>query len=119
MVLYESPERTCQTLADLCEVTPTRDACVARELTKIHEELVRGTLADVAFLRDAWRGEIVIVLGAEDVAEAAVSDADLDARIEKELEHGFGAKHTAEIVAAWSGRPKRAVYERVVRAMKR
>lgn len=119
VVLYESPERTCQTLDDLCQVTPTRDVCVARELTKLHEELVRGTLADIAYLRDAWRGEIVIVLGAQDIAEVSVSDADLDARIAKELESGFGAKHTSEIVAAWSGRPKREVYERIIRKKKR
>jgi 16S rRNA (cytidine1402-2'-O)-methyltransferase len=119
VVIYESPERTRQTLDDLCQVTPTRDVCVARELTKIHEELVRGTLADVAYLRDAWRGEVVIILGVLDIAEAEVTDAELDARIAQELKGGFGAKHTAEIVAAWSGRPKRLVYERIVRSSKK
>lgn len=115
VVIFESPERILKTLADLCDVMPTRHACVARELTKIHEELVRGTLADLAYARDAWRGEIVLVLGAQEIAEAEVDDASLDARIDEELARGFGAKHSAEIVAAWSGRPKREIYERIVR----
>ncbi len=118
VVLYESPERIMETLADLCEVMPTRAACVARELTKIHEELVRGTLADLVVLRDAWRGEIVLVLGAREVAEEPVDDTALDARIDKELASGFSTKYTAELVSAWSGRPKREVYERVVRRKK-
>ncbi len=115
VVIYESPERTTETLRDLSHVMPTRDACVGRELTKVHEELVRGTLAYLASLPDAWRGEVVIVLGAMDVVEAEVSDADIDARIDQELASGLGSKHTAEIVAAWSGRSKRDVYARVVR----
>jgi 16S rRNA (cytidine1402-2'-O)-methyltransferase len=114
-ILFESPERTQRTLVDLCEVQPTRLACVARELTKVHEELVRGTLSDLARERDTWRGEIVIVLGAQEIAEAQVDDAAVDARIDEELARGFGAKHAAELVAAWSGRPKREVYERVIR----
>jgi 16S rRNA (cytidine1402-2'-O)-methyltransferase len=119
VVLFESPERTATTLGDLSEVTPTRAVCVARELTKVHEELVRGTLADVATSRDTWRGEVVIVLGPLDVAEPEVSDADVDARIDKELAAGFSPRYTAELVAAWSGKPKREVYERVIRRKQR
>lgn len=116
VVLYESPERCADTLADLAAATPERSACVARELTKIHEELVRGTLAELA-ARTEWRGEIVLVLGAyapESRAEAIDDDA-VDARIDEELRRGRHAKATAEIVAAWCGRPRREVYERVVR----
>jgi 16S rRNA (cytidine1402-2'-O)-methyltransferase len=117
-ILFESPERAQRTLVELCEVMPTRWACVARELTKLHEELARGTIADLAFSRDEWRGEIVIVLGAQEVPEAAVDDQALDKRIDDELERGSGAKKTAEIIAAWSGRPRREIYERVVRRKK-
>ena len=44
-----------------------------------------------------------------------MDDAALDERIDEELARGFGAKHASELVAAWSGRPKREVYERIVR----
>jgi 16S rRNA (cytidine1402-2'-O)-methyltransferase len=116
VVMYESPERAAATLRDLCEVMPTREACVAREITKMHEEFFRGTLADIGRERDTWRGEITIVLGAWEPAarEETIDDAMIDARIESELAGGAHAKTIAERIAAWSGRPKRDIYERVV-----
>jgi 16S rRNA (cytidine1402-2'-O)-methyltransferase len=120
VILYEAPERAAKTLRDLCEIMPTRSACVARELTKVHEELVRGTLADLAWERDEWRGEITIVLGEWEPAarETSIDDGAIDARIDAELAAGGHAKTIAERVAAWSGRPKREIYERVVRRRK-
>ena len=116
VILFESPERTTATLRELAEATPDRAACVARELTKLHEELVRGTLATLAADRDSWRGEIAIVLGAwqPEEREATIDDAALDERIDRELAAGTHSKTIAERLAAWSGRPKREVYERVV-----
>jgi 16S rRNA (cytidine1402-2'-O)-methyltransferase len=116
VILFESPERTTATLRELAEATPERPACVARELTKLHEEIVRGTIASLAAERDSWRGEVAIVLGAwnPDGREATVDDTALDARIDRELAAGTHSKTIAERLAAWSGRPKRDVYERVV-----
>lgn len=121
VILYESPERTAATLGELADATPDRPACVARELTKLHEELVRAPLRELAARGDAWRGEIAIVLGphAPRAREDAVDDAALDARIERELAAGGHAKSIAERLAAWSGRPKRDVYERVVAKKRR
>jgi 16S rRNA (cytidine1402-2'-O)-methyltransferase len=117
VVLFESPERTQATLAELADAMPERPACVARELTKLHEEVVRGTLASLAKDRDSWRGEIAIVLGAwsPDMRSEAIDDDAIDARIDRELEGGTHAKTVADVVAAWSGRPRREIYERVVR----
>ena len=116
VILFESPERTTATLRELAEATPDRPACVARELTKLHEELVRGTLASLAADRDTWRGEVAIVLGAwvPESRETMIDDAALDERIDRELAAGTHSKTIAERLAAWSGRPKREVYERVV-----
>ena len=120
VVLFESPERTKATLEELAEATPDRPACVARELTKLHEEVARGTVASLAE-RESWRGEVVIVLGAWEPAsrEATIDDAAIDARIDRELADGLHAKTIAERIAAWSGRPKREIYERVVSRKKR
>jgi len=117
VVLFESPERTQATLAELADAMPERAACVARELTKVHEELVRGTLATVAKDRDAWRGEIAIVLGAwsPDTRAEQIDDDAIDARIDRELDAGTHGKTVADVVAAWAGRPRREIYERVVR----
>lgn len=116
VILFESPERTKDTLRELAEAMPGRPACVARELTKLHEELVRGSLAELADERSSWRGEIALVLGPwdPDAREATIDDEALDARIDRELEAGTHSKTIAERLAAWSGRPKRDVYERVV-----
>ena len=120
VILYEAPDRAQKTLRDLCDLMPTRSVCVARELTKVHEELARGTLADLAWERDEWRGEITIVLGEWEPAarEASIDEAAIDERIDAELAAGSHAKTTAERVAAWSGRPKREIYERVIRSKK-
>lgn len=117
VILFESPERTQATLAELADAMPERPACVARELTKLHEEVVRGTLASLASDRDAWRGEVAIVLGGwtSDMRSEVIDDLAVDARIDRELDGGTHAKTVADVVAAWSGRPRREIYERVVR----
>jgi 16S rRNA (cytidine1402-2'-O)-methyltransferase len=116
VVVYESPERTADTLRELADATPDRPACVARELTKMHEEMVRGTLRELADREGEWRGEIVIVLGSHSPAarEETIDDAALDKRIDEALASGQHAKTIADRLAAWSGRPRREVYERVI-----
>lgn len=116
VILFESPERTNATLRELAEAMPDRPAAVARELTKLYEEIVRGPLSTLTTERETWRGEIAIVLGvfAPEAREATIDDAALDARIDRELAAGTHSKAIAERLAAWSGRPKRDVYERVI-----
>ena len=122
VVLFEAPNRVKATLEDLAAATPDRTAAVARELTKVHEEIVRGPLRELAARDEAgWIGEHVIVLGPHEPAarEAAIDDAAIDRRIDEELAKGGHAKSVAERLAAWSGRPRREVYERVVARKKR
>lgn len=117
VVLFEAPGRVAETLADLAFAAGDRPACVARELTKIHEEFQRGTLRSLADGAGEFRGECVIVLGPRAAAgadEEAPTDAAIDGRIDAGLAEGMHAKTLAERIAAWSGRPKREVYERVV-----
>ena len=72
MVFYESPHRLAKTLAQLAEVFgEERGACVCREISKVHEECVRGTLAELAahFTETAPRGEIVVVVAGMNAKE--------------------------------------------------
>ena len=121
VVLFEAANRVKTTLRDLADATPDRGACVARELTKVHEEFVRGTCATLAVDPREWLGEIAIVLAPHRPADRAkqVDDSALDARIDEALGRGDHARSTADRLAAWSGRPRREVYERVVERKKR
>jgi 16S rRNA (cytidine1402-2'-O)-methyltransferase len=116
VILFEAANRTTATMRDLADATPDRPACVARELTKLHEELVRGTCASLAQGEREWIGEIAIVLGPHEpgAREATIDDAAIDARIDEALARGDHARTVAERLAAWSGRPRREIYERVV-----
>ena len=116
VIVFEAPGRVRDTLSELADATPDRRACVARELTKMHEEFVRGTCAELASLGREWVGEIAIVLGehAPDDRRVRVDDAAIDARIDEALSSGEHVRTVADKLAAWSGRGKTEIYERVV-----
>ena len=121
VVLFEAPSRVGATLRDLADATPERPACVARELTKLHEEFVRASCATLAADEREWIGEIAVVLGphAPDDRTVRIDDAALDARIDEALARADHARTIADRLAAWSGRPRRDVYQRVVERKKR
>jgi 16S rRNA (cytidine1402-2'-O)-methyltransferase len=116
VVLYEAPHRLTATLRDLAEAMGARDAVVLRELTKLHEEQLAGTLTELAAIDREWLGEIVILLAPWNAKarEDDVTDEALDARIDALYSKGERAKRISELLAAWCGRPKRELYERVV-----
>jgi 16S rRNA (cytidine1402-2'-O)-methyltransferase len=121
LVFYESPLRTAATLADLAATLgPERRACVARELTKEHEELVRDTLGSLAarYADDRPLGEVTLVVeGAP--ADGAADEWDDEAVAEKAAEllaRGLTARDAADELAALTGRARREVYPIVLRA---
>jgi 16S rRNA (cytidine1402-2'-O)-methyltransferase len=118
VVLYEAPHRLGRTLADLAAACgPERRAAVARELTKLHEEVRRGTLDELAnwAATSAPPGECVVVVDGAP-APAAPTAADLDAAVRAALGAGLSARDAAAQVAADLGVPKRAAYEAAVAA---
>ena len=114
-VLFEAPGRVAATLQDLTESCgPTRAVSVARELTKLHEEFWRGTLAEAV----AWaganpvRGEVVVVLaGAPAAEEPGVGDDVLEAALAERLGAGERTRGVVDDVSATFGVPRRRVYE--------
>jgi 16S rRNA (cytidine1402-2'-O)-methyltransferase len=115
VVLFEAPHRMGALARALAEAMPDRQVAVARELSKVHEEVIRGTLREVASVEREWLGEITLVLGAWEVTPAGgPDDAAVDARIDEHLAGGLHTRTVAERVAAWSGRDRRQVYARVV-----
>ncbi|MCL2824728.1 MAG: 16S rRNA (cytidine(1402)-2'-O)-methyltransferase [Polyangiaceae bacterium] len=118
-VIFESPNRLQKTLVAIADAMPERQITVARELSKLHEELVRGPVREVAAIDREWIGEITLVLGPWDTQPAAITDDELDSRIDRELESAVHKKTVAGIVAAWSGRNRRDVYARVIERSER
>jgi 16S rRNA (cytidine1402-2'-O)-methyltransferase len=118
VVLFESPNRVEETLVDLAAIAPERALSVSREISKLHEETLRGSAAELAVRTAgrAWRGEFTIVLGPSE-ADAAVrlSREALDEQIEARLADGVPTKAIATELAAISGLPRREVYARVER----
>lgn len=116
VVLYEAPHRLARTLADLAAACgPDRRVVVARELTKLHEELWRGTLAEAAAWADEREppGEMVLVLAGAP-APGPPSDADVVAALEAELAAGSSARDAARAVAARLDVPRRRAYDLAV-----
>jgi len=120
LIFYEAPGRAAATLHDLAAVFgDARRACVARELTKIHEELVRGTLKELLarFSDAAPRGEVTIVVEGA-AAAAAESTVYVEAEVKRRLADGESPKEIAAALALLSGKPKRQIYQLAV-ALKR
>ena len=115
LVLFEAPPPLGESLADLAAILGARQAAVARELTKLHEEIRRGTLADLAAHYEGRevKGEIVIVIEAPSGTPAEAPAGALDARLTAELAR-HPVKDAAAIVAAALGLPRREVYARAL-----
>jgi 16S rRNA (cytidine1402-2'-O)-methyltransferase len=115
LIFYEAPSRLAETLVDLAVELGPRPAAVARELTKLHEEVRRGALDKLAAeyaAGEASRGEIVIVVGAAE-ERRVVSEATLDKEIAEQLAN-LSVKDAAAAVAAKYGLPRRQVYARAL-----
>ena len=111
LVYFEAPHRTAATLAAMAEAFGAdRPAAVCRELTKTHEEVVRGPLADlVAWAQGEVRGEVTLVVQGAPPAE--VADLDWAALVEAETAAGSSRADAVRAVARRHGVPKRLVYD--------
>jgi 16S rRNA (cytidine1402-2'-O)-methyltransferase len=118
LVLYESGPRLSDTLLALSAELGERQAAVAREVTKLHEQCVTGTLGELArgYANAAPKGEIVIVVGPPLEAEA-VSDEVLDAALDAAMERMSPSRAAAEVAAALNV-PRKRAYARALERSK-
>jgi len=115
-VLFESPRRLEATLAELAgSLAPDRQLSVCRELTKLHEEVVRGSAAELVehFRHNPPRGEITLVIAGNQQAAPQIDDEDLDERILALLRSGASTKDAAAQLASETGLRKQELYARV------
>ncbi len=105
LVIYEAPGRIGDLLTRLAALQPERDACVAREISKLHEEVRRGTLGVLAqAFAGEVRGECALVVGPGEALPAA----------EVPALAGEGLKDLAQALADRWGRPRREIYQRLL-----
>ena len=112
LVAFESPGRLVRTLATLAEIDPEREVAVCRELTKAHEEVVRGTAAELAerYADKPPKGEMVLVIAPPAAASSDAPDpAALDA-LRQLVDSGAHPRKAASVVASLTGASANALY---------
>jgi 16S rRNA (cytidine1402-2'-O)-methyltransferase len=119
LVMFESGARVQDCLQDLADVMSTRDAAICREMTKLHEEVRRATVAGLAAIADTLetRGEFVLVIGPPAADAGLMTDGALDELLRTSLARGSvkdAVAHAVEI----SGRPRREIYARALELSK-
>jgi 16S rRNA (cytidine1402-2'-O)-methyltransferase len=111
ILLYEAPDRVGATLAALRDALGgDRSACVSREITKLHEEHVRGTLDELAarYAATPPRGECTIAVAGAAEAPAAV---DVEAEVRRLVGEGVSARDVAARLVVVTGKPRRQLYQ--------
>jgi 16S rRNA (cytidine1402-2'-O)-methyltransferase len=119
LVMFESGNRVQDTLADLADIMPARDAAICRELTKLHEDIKRAPIAELA--RDAaaleTRGEFVLVIAPPAADSQVMGESALDDLLRARLQRDSVKDAVAHAVEL-SGRPRREVYARALELTK-
>ncbi len=115
IIFYETPHRLAKSLTDCAEVLGNRNAAVVREITKLHEEIVRGTLPDLAarFSAGDVKGEIVLVIERADVSNSKrqiSGEKNVTARVAELENEGFDRKLALKKAAKEFGLPRSEAY---------
>ncbi|MDP1571713.1 MAG: 16S rRNA (cytidine(1402)-2'-O)-methyltransferase [Vicinamibacterales bacterium] len=119
-VFFEAPHRVRRTLGELAAILGERQIVVARELTKVHEEFIRGTASEILARLESPKGEFTVVVppasGAEEVQRSPLSDEDITVLFGQMTENGAVSRKAAlREVAEATGRPVNEVYDAIER----
>lgn len=114
LIFYESPRRTADALAVLADAFPGRHGAMARELTKLHEEVVRAPLMELArevSERETLKGEVVLLVGPPVSLRPVIDEPDVRAMVDRLASDGVSRTEAVKRVARELGLPRNAVYE--------
>ena len=119
LIFYESPHRITKTLIAMAAVFGPRKAVIGRELTKVHEEFIRGTLVDLALeSEESLKGEMVIIVEGCPQASSEVDDNMIALALRDELEYERSGKEVVKVVAKNLGVNKNRVYSIYIKTFK-
>lgn len=111
IVFYEAPHRIEDTLKDILFVFGNRKMCLARELTKLHEEYIRGTVEEVLEVAGSCKGEMVIVIEGKQFEEEVFDMNDAIQKVQELVNQGVRAKQAIQIISKEMGCKKNELYE--------
>ena len=120
IILYEAPHRIDECVADAIEILGDRRACLAREVTKLHEEFLRGKLSEISASLEERpaRGEITLLIAPADASEAGIhvdSAQSLAARVEELMHQAkLDRKEALKLAAKERGMTRRAAYDQLI-----
>lgn len=113
-IIYESVHRLKETLSELAVMFPARNIAVVREISKLHEEVLRGTAQELAEMEDiTLKGEFVIVIDKPEIVKGSISEAELVSLIE--ASKAVGKRELAKEIAEQRSMSKNEVYEMILR----
>lgn len=113
MIFYEAPHRINKTLSLVNEVLGNRKCCIARELTKLHEEYLRGNILD--FIDKEIIGEIVLIIEGNKEDKKEVNEEDVINEIDKLVKNGLKTKEAVKMIAEKYKLSKNDLYNKYVR----
>lgn len=112
LIFYEAPHRLKKTLEKMIPILGDRKAVLARELTKLHEEFLRGHLSELIEEAEGLKGEMVLVVeGQEGDREKPVDLSEINAMIQNIMENGYSASEAIKEVAKQTGLAKNEIYD--------
>ena len=111
MIFYEAPHRIEDTLQDMLEVLGNRQMCLARELTKVHEEYIRGTIEEVLEVAATCKGEMVIVMDGFKQDDVVFDMYTAITKVDEYIESGMRTKEAIGLVAKEMACKKNELYE--------
>lgn len=111
IIFYEAPHRIEDTLKDILEVFGNRNMCLARELTKLHEEYIRGNVDEVIGVAGSCKGEMVIVIEGKPVEEIVFNMDEAVLKVQNLVDEGMRAKEAISRISKESGCKKNELYE--------
>ena len=113
MVYYEAPHRIEKMLRDALVVFGDRKCCVARELTKVHEEFLRGTISEVLEVIPDRKGEMVVVIAGAEQLQPELDEGVLIAMVNEETAKGLSKNAAVKAVASRTGVARNLLYDLV------
>lgn len=114
LIMYEAPHRIEKMLQSCLDVLGNRHICIARELTKVHEEFIRGTISEILPIASELKGEIVVVIeGNQDDYEKDIDMGQILNMVNTSIESGMSTSAAIKEVAKQTGISKNQIYDLV------